>query len=50
MERIENAHKVFVGKLHGKNRASRRWEDNIKADLEGVVFGMWTRFVCLRRG
>ena len=35
-------HKVFVGKPEGKRplgRPRRRWEDNIKTDLQEVVRG-----------
>ena len=38
-------HKVLVGKPKGKSqlgRQRRRWEDNIKMDLEGVVGTGWS--------
>jgi hypothetical protein len=41
----------LVGKPEGKRplgRPSRRWEDNIKADLQEVVCGVWTRLIWLR--
>ena len=37
-------HKVLVGKPEGKRplgRPRRRWEDNIKMDLQKVSVGMW---------
>ena len=37
-------HKVLVGKPEGKRplgRPRRRWEDNIKMDLEEVGRGLW---------
>ena len=42
MEKWRGVHKVLVGKLEGKRplgRPRRRWEDNIKMDLEEVVRG-----------
>ena len=41
-----DVHRVLVGKLEGKRplgRPRRRWEDNIKMDLQevGRVFGDW---------
>jgi hypothetical protein len=37
-------HRVLVGKPEGKRllgRPRRRWEDNIKMDLQEVVWGSW---------
>ena len=47
--REENAHKGLVGKPEGKRplgRPRRRWEDNIKMDLQevGVGRGDWMEF------
>ena len=42
MEEGRGVHKVLVGKPEGKRplgRARRRWEDNIKMDLEKVGRG-----------
>ena len=42
MEEGRGAHKVLVGKPEGKRslgRPRRRWEDNIKMDLEEVGRG-----------
>jgi hypothetical protein len=36
-------HRVLVGKPEGKRpfgRPTRRWEDNIKTDLQSVLWGM----------
>jgi len=38
-------YRVLVGKLEGKRplgRPRRRWEDNIKMDLQEVGWGLWT--------
>ena len=46
-------HRVLVGKLEGKRplgRPRRRWEDNIKMDLQEVGCGGWTGWSWLRRG
>ena len=42
MEEGRGVHKVLVGKTEGKRplgRPRRRWEDNIKMDLQGVGRG-----------
>ena len=42
MEERRGVHKVLVGKPEGKRplgRPRRRWEDNIKMDLQEVVRG-----------
>jgi hypothetical protein len=44
MEEGRNVHKVLVGKPEGKRllgRQRRRWEDNIKMDLQEVGRGLW---------
>ena len=46
MEEERGVHKVLVGKPEGKRplrRARRRWEDNIKMDLQEVErgYGNW---------
>jgi hypothetical protein len=42
---MRNTYKVLVGKLEGKGpleRPSRRWEDNIKMDVQEIGTGfMW---------
>ena len=48
MEEFRGAHKVLVGKPEGERplgRPRRRWEDNIKMDLEEVGRGCgdWVR-------
>ena len=43
----------FVGEASGKEplgRPRRRWEDNIKLDLQEVGFGVWTGSIWLRIG
>jgi hypothetical protein len=42
MGKERRVHRVFVGKLEGKRplgRPRRRWEDNIKMDVQEVVRG-----------
>ena len=44
MEEGRGVHKVLVGKPEGKRplgRPTRRWEDNIKMDLQEVGRGCW---------
>jgi len=46
-------YRVLVGKPEGKRtlgRPKRRWEDNIKMDLQDVEYGAWTGSICLRIG
>jgi hypothetical protein len=31
-------------------RPRRRWENNIKRDLQEVVWGTWTELICFRIG
>jgi len=51
-ERI-GVYRVLVGKLEGKRllgRLRRRWEDNIKMDLQVVGWGVWSGSSWLRNG
>jgi hypothetical protein len=44
-------YRVLVGKPEGKRpmgRSRRRWEDNIKMDLQGLGCGVWTGLSWLR--
>jgi hypothetical protein len=46
-----DVYRVLVGKLEGKRplgRHRRRWEDNIKLDLQEVGYGVWTGLSWLR--
>jgi hypothetical protein len=46
-------YRVLVGKSQGKGplgRLRRRWEDNIKMDLQEVGCGVWTELVWIRIG
>ena len=46
-------YRVLVGKPEGKRPLGlprRRWEDNIKMDLQEVVCGAWTGLIWLRIG
>jgi hypothetical protein len=48
-----DVYSVLVRKPEGKRplrRRRRRWEDNIKMDLEGVGWGAWTGSIWLRIG
>jgi len=41
-------YRVLVGKPEGTrrlDRPSRRWEDNIKIDLQEVEWGTWTGLI-----
>jgi len=45
--------KVLVGETEGKRTLGRprcRWEDNMKMDLQEVVFRAWTGLIWLRTG
>jgi len=45
MEERRSVYRVLVGKPVGKGplgRPRRRWEDNIKMDLQEVGWGVWT--------
>jgi len=51
MEERKGVYRVLVGKPKGKRslgRPRRRWEDNIKMDLQGVGVGVWTTLIWLR--
>jgi hypothetical protein len=53
MGESRGAYRVLVGKREGNRplgRPRRRWEDNIKMDLQEVVFGTWTGSIWLRIG
>jgi len=42
-----------MGKREGTRsdgRPSRRWEDNIKTDLQEIKWGVWTGLTSLRTG
>jgi len=46
-------YRVLVGKPKGKRqlgRPRRRWEDNIKMDIQEVGYGEWTGWSWLRIG
>jgi hypothetical protein len=46
-------YRILVGKPEGKRaigRSRRRWEDNIKMDLQDVGRGTWTGSIWLRIG
>jgi hypothetical protein len=52
MGRSKDAYRVLVGKPEGKRplgRHGRRWEDNIKMDLE-VGRGAWAGLIWLKIG
>jgi hypothetical protein len=45
------AYRVLVGRREGRRplgRPRRRWEDNIKMDLQEVGWGAWTGVIWLR--
>jgi hypothetical protein len=47
------AYRVLVGRCEGRRplgRPRRRWEDNIKMDLQEVGWGAWTELIWLRIG
>jgi hypothetical protein len=47
------AYRVLVGKPEGRRplgRPRRRWEDNIKMDLQEVGWRAWTGLIWLRIG
>jgi hypothetical protein len=47
------AYRVLVGRPVGRRpvgRPRRRWEDNIKMDLQEVGWGAWTGLIWLRTG
>jgi hypothetical protein len=47
------AYRILVGRLEGRRpleRPRRRWEENIKMDLQEVGWGAWTGLIWLRIG
>jgi hypothetical protein len=47
------AYRILVGRPEGRRslgRPRRRWEDNIKTDLQEVGCGAWTGLIWLRIG
>jgi hypothetical protein len=47
------AYRVLVGRPEGRRllgRPRRRWEDNVKMDLQDVGWGAWTGLIWLRIG
>jgi hypothetical protein len=48
-----NAYRILVGKPEGNRslgRQRRKWVDNIKMDLRGIGWRMWTALIWLRIG
>ena len=53
MGKTRGVYRVLVGKAEGKRplgRRRRRWEDNIKMDLQDWGWGVWTGSSWLRIG
>jgi hypothetical protein len=53
MDEGRGAHRILVGRPEGRRplgRPRRRWEDNIKMDLQDVGWGTWTGLIWLRIG
>ena len=53
MEERGGVYRVLLGKAEGKRQLEkprRRWEDNIKVDLQEVGCGVWTGSSWLRIG
>jgi len=53
MEEMRGVYRVLVGKPERKRplgRPRRRWDDNIKMDLQEVGCGIWTGSIWLRIG
>jgi len=53
MGKMRDVYRVFVGKHERKSplgKPRRRWEDNIKMDLQEVGWGTWTGLIWLRSG
>jgi hypothetical protein len=47
------SYRILVGRPEGRRplgRPRRRWEDNIKIDLQEVGWGAWTGLIWLRIG
>jgi hypothetical protein len=50
---MRGAYRVLVGRPEGRRplgRPRRRWEDNIKIDLQEVGWGAWTGLIWFRIG
>jgi hypothetical protein len=53
MGKGRGAYRILVGRPEGRRplvRPRRRWEDNIKMDLQEVGWGAWTGLIWLRIG
>jgi hypothetical protein len=53
MGKRRGAYRILVGRHEGKRPLAtprRRWEDNIKMDLQEVGWGAWTGLIWLRIG
>jgi hypothetical protein len=53
MRERRGVYRILVGKPEGRiplGRPRRRWEDNIKMDLQEVGCGVWTGLTWLRIG
>jgi hypothetical protein len=53
MGEARGAYRVLVGRPEGRRplgRPRRRWDDNIKMDLQEVGWGAWTGLIWLRIG
>jgi hypothetical protein len=49
----KGAYRILVGRPEGRRllgKPRRRWDDNIKMDLEEVGWGAWTGLIWLRIG
>jgi hypothetical protein len=53
MGKGRGAYRILVGRPEGRRplgRPRRRWENNIKMDLQEVGWGAWTGLIWLRIG
>jgi hypothetical protein len=53
MAERRGADRILVGRPEGRRplgRPRRRWEDNIKMDLQELGWGTWTGLIWLRIG
>jgi hypothetical protein len=53
MEVRRRVYRVLVGKPEGRRplgTPTRRWDENIKMDLQEVVWGAWAELIWLRTG
>jgi hypothetical protein len=53
MSEGRGAYRILVGRSEGRRplgRLRRRWEDNIKMDLQEVGWGAWTGLIWLKIG